>query len=326
MAVYFYYGDEDYNIELAIEALKKGLDKNFATVNFKKLYYPKFADLILAVRSQGIMFGKTLTVINCNRYFYGEDKEKAINFEDNELKELETALTNNVDGCDIAFYLNYPQDERKKIDKRKKIFKVLSKFNSQEFLRFQMNYYGKQDLSAWIKKDGKAKGITLEQPAIDELIESVGNHLRELDYELDKLKLFAYPEKTITKAMVKEICISNEDLFQFTELVMSQDYDKALFEYKKLLDKKHPLEILSAIQTILRKRILLKINSNKSVEEIASITGMSAKQVTAIMRNSHGQHLKNLVKLKENLTNAEYNIKSGKTINAAMEVQNALLR
>ena len=112
MAVYFYYGDEDYNIELAIEALKKGLDKNFATVNFKKLYYPKFADLILAVRSQGIMFGKTLTVINCKRYFYGEDKEKAINFEDNELKELETALTNNVDGCDIAFYLNYPQDER----------------------------------------------------------------------------------------------------------------------------------------------------------------------------------------------------------------------
>ena len=55
-----------------------------------------------------------------------------------------------------------------------------------------MNYYGKQDLSAWIKKDGKAKGITLEQPAIDELIESVGNHLRELDYELDKLKLFAF--------------------------------------------------------------------------------------------------------------------------------------
>lgn len=326
MAVYFYYGDEDYNIELAIEALKKGLDKNFATINFKKLYYPKFADLIFAVRSQGIMFGKTLTVINCNRYFYGEDKEKVINFEDNELKELENALSNNIEGCDVAFYLNYPQDERKKIDKRKKIFKILSKYNSQEFLRFQLNYYGKQDLAAWIKKDGKSKGITLEQPAIDELIESVGNHLRELDYELDKLKLFAYPQKTITKSMVKEICISNEDFFQFAELIMSQDYDKGLFEYKKLLDKKHPLEILSAIQTILRKRILLKINSNKSVEEISSITGMSAKQVTAILRNSRGQHLKNLVKLKENLTKAEYNIKSGKSIDAEMEVQNALLR
>ena len=74
------------------------------------------------------------------------------------------------------------------------------------------------------------------------------------------------------------------------------------------------------------KRILLKINSNKSVEEIASITGMSAKQVTAIMKNSRGQQLKNLVKLKENLTNAEYRIKSGQSIDGEMEVQNALLR
>ena len=83
---------------------------------------------------------------------------------------------------------------------------------------------------------------------------------------------------------------------------------------------------MSAIQTILRKRILLKINSNKSVEEIASITGMSEKQVTAIMKNSRGQQLKNLVKLKENLTNAEYRIKSGQSIDSEMEVQNALLR
>lgn len=53
---------------------------------------------------------------------------------------------------------------------------------------------------------------------------------------------------------------------------------------------------------------------------------MSAKQVTAIMKNSRGQQLKNLVKLKENLTNAEYRIKSGQSIDGEMEVQNALLR
>ena len=53
---------------------------------------------------------------------------------------------------------------------------------------------------------------------------------------------------------------------------------------------------------------------------------MSAKQVTAIMKNSRGQQLKNLVKLKENLTNAEYRIKSGQSIDSEMEVQNALLR
>ena len=29
MAIYFFYGEEDYNIEQEVEKLKKGLDKNF---------------------------------------------------------------------------------------------------------------------------------------------------------------------------------------------------------------------------------------------------------------------------------------------------------
>lgn len=326
MAVYFFYGDEDFNIEQALEQLKKGLDKNFSSVNFKKLYNPKFSDLILAVRSQGIMFGKTLTIINCNRYFYEEDREKVITFDDKELKELEQALSNNMEDCDIAFYLNYPIDNRKKIDKRKKIFKILSKFNSQEFLRFPLDYYGKQNLSNWIKKCAKTKDLSVTQEVIDTLIEQVGNKLRELNMELEKLKLIAYPKKTITLEMVHEICISNEYFFNFTELLMSKKFDKAIIEYKKLLDKKHPLEILSATQTILHKRILLKINANKPIDEIVAITGMSAKQISFTLKNSPNQSLKDLVLLKENLTNAEYKIKSGQAIDPESEVQNAFFR
>ena len=44
MAVYFFYGDEDYNIEQAVENLKKGLDKNFAAMNFKTFDNPPFVD------------------------------------------------------------------------------------------------------------------------------------------------------------------------------------------------------------------------------------------------------------------------------------------
>jgi len=93
-----------------------------------------------------------------------------------------------------------------------------------------------------------------------------------------------------------------------------------------LLDKKHPLEILSATQTILRKRILLKLNAHKPMNEIVAITGMSDKQIQAIMRNSGKQNLKNLVNLKKNLTEAEYRIKSGLNSDAESEVQNALIR
>ena len=93
-----------------------------------------------------------------------------------------------------------------------------------------------------------------------------------------------------------------------------------------MLDKKHPLEILSATQTILRKRILLKLNAHKPINEIMTITGMSDKQIQAILRNSGKQKLKNLVNLKKNLTNAEYRIKSGLATNAESEVQDALIR
>lgn len=318
MAIYFFYGDEDYNIEQAIEKLKQGLDKNFAAMNYKTLDNPSFPELTEALRAQGMMFGKMLTVIKCNSYF---DKT----LEDNQIKEIEHALENNIDNSDIAFVAQLPRNENKKLDSRKKIFKLLSKYNAQEFATFKLNYYGKQDLAAWIKKSAKSKNITLNQDVIDLLIEQIGNNLREIDMELEKLKLIAYPQKNITIQMVNEICISNEDLFNFTELIMSQEFDKALNEYKKLLDKKHPLEILSATQTILRKRILLKLNANKSIDEIVTITKMSAKQVSAILKISGKQSLKNLVRLKENLTNAEYRIKSGIGINAESEVQNALI-
>ena len=53
---------------------------------------------------------------------------------------------------------------------------------------------------------------------------------------------------------------------------------------------------------------------------------MSAKQISAIMKNSGKQTLKNLVHLKENLTEAEYRIKSGISSDAESEVQNALIR
>ena len=117
MAVYFFYGDEDYNIEQAIEKLKKGLDKNFSAMNYKHLDNPNFVDLIASIRTQGMMFGKMLTVIDCKSYF-----EKS--FEDSQLKEIESALDNCLDNSDIVFVATLPRNENKKLDSRKKIFKI----------------------------------------------------------------------------------------------------------------------------------------------------------------------------------------------------------
>jgi DNA polymerase III delta subunit len=126
MAVYFFYGEEDFNIEQEINKLKKGLDKNFLEMSFKTYDNPKFSDLISILRSQPMMFGKMLIIINCLDYF-------SKTFEDKEMKEIESAIENNNDNLDIVFVAQLPRDEGKKLDSRKKFFKLLAKQKSMEF-------------------------------------------------------------------------------------------------------------------------------------------------------------------------------------------------
>ena len=127
--------------------------------------------------------------------------------------------------------------------------------------------------------------------------------------------------------MVREICISNQDLFNLTELIMKGAKDKALLEFQKLLDKKHPLELLSAIQTMLRKWIILKTKSSScSSLELSKLTGQHEFVVKQTLEKLKQTSLRDLVKLKQNLFEVEYKIKSAEAIDMISEVECAIIR
>jgi len=318
MAVYFFYGEEDFDIENEVEKLKKGLDKNFLEMSFKTYDNPKFPDLISILRSQPMMFGKMLIVINCLDYF-------SKTFEDKEMKEIESAITNNNDNLDIVFVAQLPRNEGKKLDSRKKFFKLLSKQNSKECAVIPT--YKTAELEARITKLGKDKGIKFDKNALTAIISQIGNNLRQIDKELDKAKLFAYPKDVVTADIIKEICVSNEDLFAFSDFLMENEVDRALLEYRKLLDTRYPLEILSTLQTMLRRWIILKAKGQSASSfELAKMTGMHEYVVKLTLQKLKKNNLKNLVRLKQNLTEAEYNIKAGLALDVAKEVENALFK
>ena len=196
---------------------------------------------------------------------------------------------------------------------------LLNKYNSKEFATFKT--YKTAEIAAWIKVQAKTKDIKLNDDAIELLIEQIGNNLREFNTELDKLKLMAYPEKIVTKKMVTEICISNQDLFNFAELIMKNQKDAALLEFKKLLDKKHPLELLSAIQTMIRKWIIIKSKSNNlSTLELSKLTGQHEFVVKQTLTKLKNTKLSDLVKLKQNLFDVEYKIKSADALDIISEL------
>ena len=320
MGIYFFYGDEDYNIEQEIKKLrKKFLDESFSAMNFKSFDNPNFADLISLLRTQPMMFGNQMIVINCENYF-----SKTI--EEDELKEISYALEDHPKSLFIIFVVNLPRNEGKKIDSRKKIFKIITKYaQTQEFPTFKT--YKTDDIINWINKQSKKIEISVEKDAALALIEQIGNNLRELVKELEKLKLLAYPKDIITKKMVQKICISNEDLFLFADYLLKNNTGKALLEFQRLLDKKHPLEILSALQTMIRRWIFIKSEAkNLPLFEIAKLTGQHEFVVKKTLEKMQETRLKDLVKLKQNLTQAEFKIKSGQSINHIEEVERALLQ
>lgn len=321
MAVYFLFGDEDYNIDLEIEQMRSKLNPDFLYMSYRVYDNPDYQTIISALRTPPMMFGETLIVINSEGYFSGNKNF----FEDSELEDIEDALKNNPDGLNVVFVVKLPRDENKKLDSRKKLYKILSKYNVKEFPVFKT--YKTAEIGAWIKSRGKIKGISFKEDAIEIMIEQIGNNLRQFDMEMDKLKLIAYPESVITKKMVQSICISNEDLFNFAELIMTGAKDKALLEFEKLLDKKHPLEILSAIQTMLRKWIILKIKSgSESAAELSKQVGMHEFVLKQTLQKLKNTPVSELVRLKENLFEVEYKIKSAETIDVISEVECALIK
>lgn len=322
--IYFFYGDEEFNISNKIKEFKSRLDKDFAEMSYKYFNNPKFPDLISAIKSQPMMFGKMLVEINCLGYLSGKSSDDK-SFDDKQFKQLAEALDCSSENVDVVFTAQIPPDSQKKIDKRKKIFKLLSKYNAQEFN--QIPSYKTAELEGWIKQQAKSKDLKISDEVAGAILFQVGSNLRMLDSELEKLKIYA-GKSPVTKEMIKEICVTNEDLFVFIDYLVEGNKSKALLEYQKLLAKKHPLEILSVLHTLLHGRIQIKAYSAKhSPDEIAKIINMHPFRVKMEIQKLKNISLKDLVKLKKNLTDAEYKIKSGQSnLDIDKEIEYAILQ
>ena len=322
--IYFFYGDEEFNISNEIKKFKSKLDKNFIEMSCKYFNNPKFPDLIAAIKSQPMMFGNMLVIIDCLSYLTGKKAEDKA-FDDKQSEQIIDALDNCSENVDIIFVAQIPPDSQKKIDKRKKFFKLLSKYNAQEFA--QIPSYKTAELEAWIKNQAKTKDLKISDDVASSILLQVGSNLRLLDSELEKLKIYA-GKNPVTKDMVKEICVTNEDLFVFADYLLKGDKQKALEEYQKLLIKKHPLEILSVLHTLVRNSIQIKAYSAKySQDEIAKMINMHPYRVKLEIQKLKNVSLKHLVKLKKNLTDSEYKFKMGQSIlGIEREVEYAILQ
>ena len=321
MAVFLFHGQEEFLMEKEIKKLKgELLDSSFMSMAYKVFDNPPFQTLLECIQSAPLMFGNTLSLISVEKYLVGNK----LSLDDKQIESLDFALSNISPSVNIIFVCKIPRDEAKKPDSRKKIFKTLSKYSQvREFAQYKN--YDKQ-LPSEIQKMAKDKELTINTEAITTLIEQLGVNLTLLDSELEKLKVAIYPKKAVDVASIKKYCTSSDDIFSLSDAIIAGNKNDVLKQYNLLAEKKHYLEIFAFLQSSFQKLLIVKSYEKKmSPAEIGLKLKMHEFVVKKTQEKLRKTSLEQLVKIRENLINVEYKIKTGQTVAPEAAIEMVLL-
>ena len=135
-------------------------------------------------------------------------------------------------------------------------------------------------LESWITKRAKSIGVSISPEAADLLAKFIGNQLRLLANELDKLATYAGNRAIIHVDDVRKLSAQVQEarIFDLTDALAQRNRTQALDILHDLLaDGEPPLKLISTITTQVRSLVLVKELSQKGMRapQIASSVGMS---------------------------------------------------
>ena len=149
----------------------------------------------------------------------------------------------------------------KKLDKRKRFSKQVQALNVLlSFAQPKPNEMGQ-----WIDEIAKDVGVAVERDAKHAMIEYIGTNLDQIHRELEKLKLYVYPETKVVKKDVDILVLKTggDDVFAFTDQVVQKNLTKAFETLGHQLENGTvPLVLLSML--VRHFRILLKMHDGLS--------------------------------------------------------------
>ncbi len=219
--VYFLYGPEDYLIE---EEIKRLLDQTLL---------PKERSLNLHFFSgeehsprEIIQAARTWPMFSSYRYILVREMDQ---FKEDSVKEFLEYLMNPspktclvMSGSTLGGWKRFQRELEK----------------TCKFIEFQ-RLKGKA-LVLWLKKRANERGKLLSEEAAQYLIELSGDHLFDLDQELEKVLLSVGEKREIDLLDIEEVTseVKTSTVFDLTEAIGQQDLERALKIIEKSLESK----------------------------------------------------------------------------------------
>ena len=145
-------------------------------------------------------------------------------------------------------------------------------------------------LESWIKKRAQARGAKISGEAVTMLADFIGNQLRLLANELDKLATYVGAGNVIEASHVRLLSahVQEARIFDLTDALAQRNRTLALNLLHELLaDGMHPLAMLPTITSQVRNLLLVKelASSGLRAQQIASAMGSPPFLVEKALRN-----------------------------------------
>lgn len=327
MPSYLYWGEEDFNMELAVKRLrKKLLDPDWADFNHKVLTNPSLLDIIETACTIPMGPGNVLIEIYNFNVFTRKSKGQVdiIKTAQDEklLKELIELIPELSERVHLLFILQFQRNSKKKVDKNLKTTKAIEKCGViQAFEPFSP--FQPDKVITWIVDAARELNVKINRDAASKLFECTGTELRKINSELNKLATYKGQSKTITLDDVNFLCSGIDNVFTLADRWVEGNRHSALLELRKILDKDHPVKIIATLQSILNEWLTIKLElkyGNKSTN-LAQELGMHQYRLVKTIEKLRNVKPERISRLKEQLTVYENKIKTGQ-INAelAMEI------
>ena len=285
--VYFFYGEEPFYIDELTSWIEKNvLDEAERGFN------------------QTIVYGRDVSsreVVDLARSF-----PMMGNFQVIIVKEAQSI--NNLEEPLIA-YLKNPLDSTllvinykyKKLDKRKVLYKTLSK--SKKVVLFESARLYDNQIPDWISGRVHALGFTINIKSVNLLAEYLGTDLGKINNELGKLIINLEPGEKITEDHIEQnIGISKEfNIFELNKALGKRDVFHAyrIVQYFEANPKQNPLQMVVVMTyTFFVKVFIYHQISRESKSSIASKLGVPAffvKDYEIAAKNYSPQQIKKII-------------------------------
>lgn len=199
------------------------------------------------------------------------------------------------------------------LDKRRKISKLLL----ENSVAVEFTPLKDFELRKWIRDRAKEFDTEIDEKAASNLIALLGEDVRRITSEVEKLAVAALPDKLITEELIETLVPNSREIsnFDLTDRLLEGSRSKALQVLKKILDDgAEPLMIAGLIANNFHRLYLAKELMNQGVErkEVARIMKLPPFKQEEFLATARRADAKKLSRVMQKIAAADLAVKTSK--------------